>query len=291
LPENAVFCPQCGARVDSDSPDAARTTQDTPKRPPVFISYGHDEDGYPSHEAIVFKIKEELEKRGHSVWIDKEGITPGSDWRRKIYEGIENSQRFLAFVSLKSVTSAYCQTEIRIAVGWPKTILPIYPLRLEKNIDIPSNISNLQCLDIDKIESNPTSFDEVFETIIRWIDNEEHITYRKEMDTLYKKLMPESCEARVKELLTQPFVGRKWLKDRIIQWDEDKTPRVSSASSLVQDSARARLLRICGASFLQVRRQAKKPTDCTVNLTRLSQYNSLNGASQAITPLQRLSGV
>lgn len=94
---------------------------DKKKRLPIFISYGHDDEfhGYQNHEKTVLKIKEELEARGHKIWIDKEGIREGTDWRRKIYDGIRNSQLFLAFVSQKSIDSEYCQTEIRIAVGAP----------------------------------------------------------------------------------------------------------------------------------------------------------------------------
>ena len=68
--------------------------------PPIFISYGHDD-----HSQFVFRIQEELEKLGYKVWIDKEGIVPGKDWRQKIYEGIEQSRRFLAFISQHSVDS------------------------------------------------------------------------------------------------------------------------------------------------------------------------------------------
>ena len=54
----------------------------------LFFSYGHD-----SNESIVSRIKTDLEKRGHNVWIDKNKIKSGNNWRRSITDGITESSK------------------------------------------------------------------------------------------------------------------------------------------------------------------------------------------------------
>ena len=214
---------------------------DKKKRLPIFISYGHDDEihGYKSHEKTVFKIKEVLEARGHKVWIDKEGIREGTDWRRKIYDGIQSSQLFLAFLSKKSIESEYCKTEIRIAVGAPQYLLPICPLMLE-NVEIPKPISHIQAVHIfeDKNypiaqvdfrydEKNPSAFESGMKQLTDWIDLDEHATFCQELESLWENLgKPESFEDRLGELMSQPFVGREWLQKIIDKWDSESDSRL-----------------------------------------------------------------
>ncbi|HBE62173.1 MAG TPA: hypothetical protein DDX19_05280 [Rhodopirellula baltica] len=63
-----------------------------------FLSYGHD-----SNEGLVQRIKLDLEDRGHVVWIDRSEIKAGDDWRRKITEGLINSDGVLSFLTKHSV--------------------------------------------------------------------------------------------------------------------------------------------------------------------------------------------
>jgi hypothetical protein len=51
----------------------------------LFLSYGHDEHSTP----FALRLKSDLENRGHKVWIDVDGLKPGTDWERYIEEGIE----------------------------------------------------------------------------------------------------------------------------------------------------------------------------------------------------------
>lgn len=47
----------------------------------VFLSYAHHRDNseeFDVSEELVFLIQEELRHRGHSIWIDREGICAGS---------------------------------------------------------------------------------------------------------------------------------------------------------------------------------------------------------------------
>ena len=45
----------------------------------LFFSYGHDKN-----RVLVERIKQDLEKRGHRVWIDTSEIKAGDHWRNDI---------------------------------------------------------------------------------------------------------------------------------------------------------------------------------------------------------------
>src|SRR3989304_1366467 len=94
--ENVVFskkrhvnvCEDCDHEFANERPFA-------PFR--IFLSYGHD-----SNEELVRRIKADLEKHGHDVWIDKSEIKAGDDWRRSITDGITKSHKFVSFLSRHS---------------------------------------------------------------------------------------------------------------------------------------------------------------------------------------------
>jgi hypothetical protein len=85
---NFWICPEHGQVSTEPKPVA-------PLR--IFLSYGHDHN-----EELVRLIKTDLEKSGHDVWIDKNEIKFGDEWRRSITEGILSSNRVLSFLSKHS---------------------------------------------------------------------------------------------------------------------------------------------------------------------------------------------
>ena len=98
----------------------------------VFFSYGHD------CEEIVLKIKEDLEKYGFQIWMDRSEIKSGNEWREKITAGILNSDMVVAFLSSHALRKGgVCLNELSIAVGCKyghiKTVL------LEPNIESHCN--------------------------------------------------------------------------------------------------------------------------------------------------------
>ena len=58
----------------------------------VFISYGHDSNAH-----LVERIRRDLDAAGHRTWIDTSEIKAGEDWRRRIVDGIKDSDWILAF--------------------------------------------------------------------------------------------------------------------------------------------------------------------------------------------------
>ena len=187
---------------------------------PIFISYGHD-----SNTQKVKKIVEYLQKRGHKVWIDTEGIPSGFDWRGKIFDGISTSKMFLAFISDKSVNSEYCQTEISIAVGTPEHFMPIRPLIFDDS-NIPWSLSHIQTLDLRRWQNidDQKEFEEIMSDICSWLDSQEHQTIYENIRYLNNVLKPYPFAWRLRELYSKPFFGRSWLMQKIEGWNKTKSP-------------------------------------------------------------------
>ena len=195
----------------------------------IFLSYGHDKNS-----VVVSQIKSDLEKRGHFVWIDKTEIKTGQDWRNNIYKGIVDSSQFLSFLSVHSTRiPGVCLDEIAIAVGIRgcniKTIL------LEKDVQAPISISNIQWLDMSDWNKHYKKggldwdrwYGENLREIIRIVENEENQVFTGEITHLEKKLHPTSFETKLKLLLKNDFYGRKWLLDEVDKWyKEDNNSRM-----------------------------------------------------------------
>lgn len=78
----------------------------------LFFSYGHDRN-----RLLVERIKRDLEKRGHHVWIDTSEIKAGDNWRDGILNGVLNASSVIAFLSEHSTRNpGVCLDELKIAV-------------------------------------------------------------------------------------------------------------------------------------------------------------------------------
>ena len=78
----------------------------------IFFSYGHDDN-----QEIVERLKVDLEKRGHKVWLDISKIKTWDDWRGRIAQGIHDSNMAIAFISFHSVREpSVCRNEISMAL-------------------------------------------------------------------------------------------------------------------------------------------------------------------------------
>ncbi len=60
----------------------------------LFFSYGHGKN-----RPLVERIKGDLEKRGHHIWIDTSEIKAGDHWRDNILNGVLNAAGVIAFLS------------------------------------------------------------------------------------------------------------------------------------------------------------------------------------------------
>lgn len=133
------YCDDCELEFEAPAQTAEPQT--------IFLSYAHKsarEEDYDISEDLVLLIKAELDKDGHTVWIDKEGIRAGSQWRERITAAILEHSHFLSFLSVRSVRDpGVCLNEIAIALGGHKHIQTVLA-EDERRVAAPLTISHLQ---------------------------------------------------------------------------------------------------------------------------------------------------
>ena len=134
-----------GAEPERPSPGTVEVTPAVPQT--IFLSYAHKSErveDFDVSEELVLLIQGELEREGHTVWIDKEGIRAGSQWRERITAAILEHAHFLSFLSVRSVRDpGVCLNEIAIALGGHKHIQTVLAEE-EGRVVPPLTISHLQ---------------------------------------------------------------------------------------------------------------------------------------------------
>ncbi|MBR5710958.1 MAG: TIR domain-containing protein [Thermoguttaceae bacterium] len=185
----------------------------------IFISYGHEidvKDEYgkplypdPNNESVVLKIKAYLESRGHEVWLDKERIKEGSEWRKSIYDGVEWSDVVLICLSRKAMKpNGVCRDEISIALGVRGGNM--FPVMLEELEDdeYPAYLLNRQLFArfMDwRLHWTEDSIDESWldnnlEKLAKALEEKDVWRYGEDMVTLKKFLNPWNMSSRLKSL-------------------------------------------------------------------------------------------
>lgn len=89
------------------------------KKYDVFISYSRKDS------AIVEQYYNYLIEAELSVWLDKDGIETGDEFKRTIVRAIKNSDVFLFFSSANSNASSWTVKEVNVAVNCKKRIIPV----------------------------------------------------------------------------------------------------------------------------------------------------------------------
>ena len=96
----------------------------------VFISYARDD------LQIADKLVERLESARHRVWIDREEIRGGEQWRQQIVSAIRSCDAFLVLLSHKSVLSKHVRKELDIADNADRLIVPVQV----EHVDVPEGM-------------------------------------------------------------------------------------------------------------------------------------------------------
>jgi TIR domain/AAA domain len=113
--------------------------------PSVFLSYA------PSDRDRVDTLRQRLRRDGVKVWVDKEQLSPGQDWRSEISDAIRSADCFLVCLSREAVNSqGYFQLETRLAleVAEERTAGAfLIPVRLEE-CEVPENLARYHWVDL-----------------------------------------------------------------------------------------------------------------------------------------------
>ena len=200
----------------------------------IFLSYAHkneSEEEFDISEDLVWLIKGELDKDGHLVWIDHEGIRGGTQWRERITDAITNHKHFLAFLSKRSVRQEpnVCLNEVAIAIKHNRIIQTILT-EPENKVSAPLTLTSIQWHKFDgwkdikdgkKTGPNNEDWDVWFGDLMTEIrQNLADITHQKaagELSELKKILKPCTFEAAIINSV-EGFFGRRWLFDSIDAW-------------------------------------------------------------------------
>ena len=199
----------------NDSDNAATATP----RLRIFLSYGHDEN-----KMLVDCIRADLKARGHDVWIDEIEIKVKNEWRRKIIEGIEESQAVLGFLSKHSMREdkdgvGVCRDELKIALGVKGGCVQTVLVEDEREINnaigkIPPNIGRIQRTDMHDWKNQCVVDGRVVRNewyqarlaeIIQVVESDESRRFAEEIEELRLHLDPMWSDAYVKELLEKSF--------------------------------------------------------------------------------------
>jgi hypothetical protein len=115
--------------------------------PRLFLSYAREDS------AAARKLYEELSARGLNVWLDREALRPGQNWRVAVRQAIRESRYFLALLSGNSVSKiGYVQKELKDALDileeHPISSVFIIPARLDDCTPADDRIRNLHWVDL-----------------------------------------------------------------------------------------------------------------------------------------------
>jgi WD40 repeat protein len=85
----------------------------------VFIAYAQPD------VAIMTPIRQSLQRQGFTVWSSQTDISTGEAFQRAIKRGIEEADNLIYLISPDSLTSNYCQFELKYATTLKKRVIPI----------------------------------------------------------------------------------------------------------------------------------------------------------------------
>ena len=114
--------------------------------PKVFISYSHLDEQHAS--CLYF----DLRKSGLDVWLDKESLLPGQDWKAEIEKAIQGSDFVVLLLSNNSVAKrGFFQKEVRLTLDVLQTIpfghIYLLPIRIDE-CHVPAQLASIQYVDL-----------------------------------------------------------------------------------------------------------------------------------------------
>jgi len=191
----------------------------------IFISYGHDF----TEEATM--LAESLKSAGHDIWIDRENIISGSDWRNSITEAILSADLILVLLSKYGLRDdGVCLDELAIAVSCNRR--NIRPVIMEKDLEnmVPAYISGIQFFDMSDWRDIPADqFDEWYTEKFRLLENtslKNPMAYEEKLQSLKNRLHVSTPFSRELFEISKGYKKRSWLDEKIESWLNDKNSNI-----------------------------------------------------------------
>ncbi|MBQ4226969.1 MAG: toll/interleukin-1 receptor domain-containing protein, partial [Clostridia bacterium] len=216
-----------------------------PKSLKLFLSYPHTPEGEYN---LCDEIAAHLKARGHEVWFDKEQLTGhhGVDWRRRIAQGIRESQLVLSCLNSHAVRvedgrRGVCLDELSIAISVKGGNVNTVLLESADAVKPSAALSHRQWLDMSRWkdmralgeEAYRAWLEEKLQELTRMVESEDNYLFDGEITQIAKKLGMTDYSLDKRELLEKPFVGREWLGHRVDAWLDD--PRGGALCALYGD--------------------------------------------------------
>lgn len=192
----------------------------------IFFSYPRDEN-----VTLVMQLKADIEKRGHTVWFDRDEIQFNDDWRERITKGIQESHLGVVFLSRHSTRkSGVCLNEIAIGIAekggadfWVSILLE--PLDQAESSVCLESITSRQCLNMEdwqKYNNEHGWYREKLNQIVSIIENPVDVTRSIEIGRLRSCLHPQDFSYELDKHL-RDFTGRQWILNRFDKWLDHET--------------------------------------------------------------------
>ncbi len=187
----------------------------------IFLSYGHDRNA-----PLVERISRDLQAAGHTVWIDTSEIKAGDDWRRRIVDGLVDSDWTLGFLSRHSTRDpGVCLDELAIALHVKAGTIATVLVEAEAEVEPPVSVSHIQWLDMHDWAARAAQGSAVwdgwykarFAEILALLADPANQRFAGEIGELELRLQPISQVADI-GVLVDGFIGREWLRTRLEQW-------------------------------------------------------------------------
>ncbi|HUD59697.1 MAG TPA: TIR domain-containing protein, partial [Acetobacteraceae bacterium] len=194
----------------------------------VFLSYGHD-----ANTDLVLRIKRDLEAAGHTPWIDTSEIKHTDDWRRKILDGLKDTDWTLAFLSRHAVReNGVCLDELALAMGMRHGALTTILIEPEAEVRPPVSIGHIQWLDMSdwatRQAADPTAYEAWYRSkltaILNKLADPETHRFTGEIEELERQLKPIIQSADIPPLI-DGFVGREWVVQLVEAWRKTEPQR------------------------------------------------------------------
>ncbi len=194
----------------------------------LFFSYAREEE----YNKDILTIKSDLEKRGHQVWIDVEGIVPGQPFDPRIEKEIRECDKMILFMTPKSVgqkrpgdplsRDSFCMNEIALAGELRKPIIPVMVETVREGQ--PLSTRRFQLLDMTScfpLEENQQTYQGCFKRLLEAIET----TQESSKKSLNKKSPYSMLEIQqVSKTLAahKQIVGRETYKEKIKEFIREK---------------------------------------------------------------------